>query len=97
MFEQGVIRPPSEAGSLLVRVTRKLPLEPVPVLSRLQRDPPFQAKRGEIKEDIDEMARYHGSHHSRITTAFFQDADSLILPTGELLRFLNTWGRLFPH
>jgi radical SAM superfamily enzyme len=43
----------------------------------------------EIKKDIDEMAKHHGKNALKITSAFLQDADSLILPTQELLEILK--------
>jgi len=96
MFEQGVIRPPSEANSLLVRVTRNCPW------NRCLFCPAYKgtafSKRSvtEIKKDLDEMALYHSAYSSRITTAFFQDADSLIIPTGELLEILTYLKKKFP-
>ena len=96
MFEQGVIRPPSEASSLLVRVTRNCPW------NRCLFCPAYKgtsfSKRSvkEIKDDINEMARHHSPHGARITTAFFQDADSLILPTEELLEILKHLAETFP-
>ncbi|MGM0426242.1 MAG: radical SAM protein [Thermodesulfobacteriota bacterium] len=96
MFEQGVIRPPSEAGSLLVRVTRNCPW------NRCLFCPAYKGTKfsrrtvSEIKEDIDEMTRYYGPQGSGITTAFLQDADCLILPTEELLEILTYLRQAFP-
>ncbi len=96
MFEQGVIRPPSEAGSLLVRVTRNCPWNRCLFCPAYKGTSFSRRSVAEIKEDIDEMARYHGPHKARVTTAFFQDADSLILPTEELLEILEHLGKAFP-
>ena len=96
MFEQGVIRPPSEANSLLVRVTRNCPW------NRCLFCPAYKGTKfsrrtvGEVKKDLDEMVRYHGAHASSFTSAFLQDADSLILPTEELLEILQYIKDRFP-
>ena len=96
MFEQGVIRPPSEANSLLVRVTRNCPWNRCLFCPAYKGAAFSRRSVKEIKEDIDEMARYHRRHDSRVTTAFFQDADSLILPVEELLEILEYLREAFP-
>ena len=96
MFEQGVIRPPSEANSLLVRVTRNCPWNRCLFCPAYKGTAFSRRSVMEIKDDIDEMARYHSRNSSRITTAFFQDADSLILPTEDLLKILKHLGEAFP-
>ncbi len=96
MVEQGVIRPPSEANSLLVRVTRNCPW------NRCLFCPAYKGKKfsrrsvEEIKGDIDEMAGDRGRVGSRVSSVFFQDADSLILPTEELLEILKHLKNRFP-
>jgi len=96
MFEQGVIRPPSEANSLLVRVTRNCPWNRCLFCPAYKGTAFSRRSVAEIKKDLDEMAQYHGSYAAGITTAFFQDADSLILPTGELLEILTYLKKKFP-
>ncbi len=96
MFEQGVIRPPSEANSLLVRVTRNCPWNRCLFCPAYKGTAFSRRSVAEIKKDLDEMARYHGPYADRVTTAFFQDADSLILPTGELLEILTYLKKKFP-
>jgi len=96
MFEQGVIRPPSEAGSLLVRVTRNCPWNRCLFCPAYKGTAFSRRSVAEIKGDIDEMARYHGRNGSHVATAFFQDADSLILPTRELLEILEHLKEVFP-
>ena len=97
MFEQGVIRPPSEASSLLVRVTRNCPW------NRCHICPAYKGKKfsrrtvEEIKHDIDEMAKEYSSFSERFTSAFLQDADSLILPTDELVEILEYIKKVFPN
>ena len=89
MFEQGVIRPPSEASSLLVRVTRNCPW------NRCHICPAYKGKKfskrsvAEVKNDINMMAETYAAHLSRFTSAFLQDADTLILPTDELVEIIT--------
>jgi radical SAM superfamily enzyme YgiQ (UPF0313 family) len=96
MFEQGVIRPPSEASSLFVRVTRNCPW------NRCHICPAYKGKRfsrrsvEEVKRDIDLMADYYSSSAGRFRSAFLQDADSLILPTHELAEVLTYIKKRFP-
>jgi len=96
MFEQGVIRPPSEASSLLVRVTRNCPW------NRCHICPAYKGKKfskrtvEEVKRDIDEMAESYASFSERVTSAFLQDADTLILSTNELIDILEHLKKTFP-
>ncbi|MCF8128236.1 MAG: radical SAM protein [Deltaproteobacteria bacterium] len=96
MFEQGVIRPPSEAGSLLIRVTRNCPWNRCLFCPAYKGTDFSRRSVAEIKADIDEMAQYHGGNSSHVTTAFFQDADSLILPMEDLLEILKYLSEVFP-
>ena len=96
MFEQGVIRPPSEASSLLVRVTRNCPW------NRCHICPAYKGKRfsrrsvEEVKRDLDMMAEYYSSNSGMFTAAFLQDADSLILPADELVEIISYIRKRFP-
>jgi len=96
MFEQGVIRPPSEASSLLVRVTRNCPW------NRCHICPAFKGKKfsrrsvEEVKKDIDMMAAFYGPRSRSFTSAFLQDADSLILPADELVEIIGHIKKTFP-
>ena len=95
-YEQGVIRPPSEAQSLLVRVTRNCPWNQC-VFCPAYKGTKFSKRTvEEVKSDIDNMALAYGAHGRSITTAFLQDADSLILPTADLLVILNYLKVKFP-
>jgi radical SAM superfamily enzyme len=96
MFEQGVIRPPSEAGSLLIRVTRNCPWNRCLFCPAYKGTDFSRRSVAEITADIDEMAQYHGGNGSHVTTAFFQDADSLILPMKDLLEILKHLSEVFP-
>jgi radical SAM superfamily enzyme len=95
-YEQGVIRPPSEASSLLVRVTRNCPWNQC-IFCPAYKGTQFSRRSvEEVKGDIDNMALAYGAHARGITTAFLQDADSLILPTDDLLEILNHLKAKFP-
>ncbi|MBN1626896.1 MAG: radical SAM protein [Deltaproteobacteria bacterium] len=96
MFEQGVIRPPSEASSLFVRATRNCPW------NRCHMCPAFKGTKfsrrsvEEVKKDIDMMADYYSRNRDVFTSAFLQDADSLILPANELVEIITYIKKRFP-
>jgi radical SAM superfamily enzyme YgiQ (UPF0313 family) len=97
MYEQGVIRPPSEARSLLVRVTRNCPWNQC-VFCPAYKGVKFSRRPvAEIKEDIDAMAKSYGKQANMIETAFLQDADSLILKTDRILEILRYIKERFPN
>ena len=96
MYEQGVIRPPSEAQSLLVRVTRNCPWNQC-LFCPAYKGAKFSRRTvEEVKTDIDNMAREYAGHLSVIKSVFLQDADSLVLKTTELLEILNYIRSKFP-
>jgi len=96
MYEQGVIRPPSEANSLLVRVTRNCPWNKC-VFCPAYKGTKFSLRTlEEIKGDIDSMAAECQGPSNQVRTAFLQDADSLLLPTPELLEILRYLKEKFP-
>jgi len=95
MYEQGVIRPPSEASSLLIRVTRNCPWNQC-LFCPAYKGVKFSKRTvEEVKKDIDSMANelrdYTGGK-----TAFLQDADSLILPADDLIAILDHLKERFP-
>jgi radical SAM superfamily enzyme len=95
MYEQGVIRPPSEANSLLVRVTRNCPWNQC-VFCPAYKGVKFSKRTvEEIKKDIDSMASEYGGY-AFIQSVFLQDADSLLLPTADLLEILRYLKKKFP-
>ncbi|MBW1910282.1 MAG: radical SAM protein [Deltaproteobacteria bacterium] len=51
----------------------------------------------EVKKDIDGMAEDYGRYLERITSAFLQDADTLIIPTKELLEIIEYLKIKFPN
>ena len=95
MYEQGVIRPPSEASSLLVRVTRNCPWNQC-VFCPAYKGVKFSKRTvEEIKKDIDQMAGEYGNH-TFVQSVFLQDADSLLLSTPDLLEILRYLKQKFP-
>jgi radical SAM superfamily enzyme YgiQ (UPF0313 family) len=95
MYEQGVIRPPSEANSLLVRVTRNCPWNQCLFCPAYKGVKFSKRSVEEVKKDIDAMAeQYRG--YGRITSVFLQDADSLILPTDDVVAILEYLREKFP-
>ena len=95
MFEQGVIRPPSEASSLLIRVTRNCPWNQC-LFCPAYKGVKFSKRTvEEVKMDIDSMAdEIRG--YAGVKTAFLQDADSLILPVDDLVAILDYLKEKFP-
>jgi len=95
MYEQGVIRPPSEASSLLIRVTRNCPWNQC-LFCPAYKGVKFSKRTvEEVKKDIDSMADELGGP-SGFRTAFLQDADSLILPVTDLVAILDHLKEKFP-
>ncbi len=96
MYEQGVIRPPSEAQSLLVRVTRNCPWNQC-LFCPAYKGVKFSRRTvDEVKKDIDSMAQEYGGHVNMIKSAFLQDADSLVLKTADILEILKYLKSKFP-
>lgn len=94
MYEQGVIRPPSEAQSLLVRVTRNCPWNQC-LFCPAYKGVKFSRRTvEEVKKDIDAMAREYGAY--MVKSVFLQDADSLLLSTPDLLQILTYLKEKFP-
>jgi len=96
MFEQGPIRPPSEASSLLVRVTRNCPWNQCLICPAYKGTKFSRRTVKEVKKDIDSMAKSHSSYIDMITSAFLQDADTLIIPTDELVEIIKYLKMTFP-
>lgn len=91
-YEGVVIRPPSEANSLILQVTIGCSH------NRCTFCPAYKAKRfrmrtlAEIKEDIDE-ARLNTPHYRRV---FLADGDALIMPQEKLLSIAACLQEAFP-
>lgn len=91
-YEGVVIRPPSEANSLILQVTIGCSH------NKCTFCPAYKAKRfrirsfAEIKEDIDE-ARLNTPHYRRV---FLADGDALIMPQEKLLKIATYLQEAFP-
>jgi len=87
-------RPPSEAYSLLLRVTRGCPWNKC-LFCSMYKEIPFERRPlEEIKEDIEHAAQLYGGS---ARTAFIGDSNSLVAKTellGKVLRYLYA---SFPH
>ena len=93
-FEQGPIRPPSEAGSLLVRVSRNCPWNrcafcPVYKGSKFSLRTP-----AEVIADLDEMKELYGD---AVRTVFLQDANPLLIRPDDLVEIIEAVRERFPH
>ena len=96
MYEQGVIRPPSEAQSLLIRVTRNCPWNQC-IFCPAYKGVKFSRRTvEEVKKDIDNMEKEYASYKGTIRSAFLQDADSLVLKTPDILEIINYTKEKFP-
>jgi radical SAM superfamily enzyme YgiQ (UPF0313 family) len=97
MYEQGVIRPPTEASSLLVRVTRNCPWNQC-VFCPAYKGTKFSKRTvQEVKSDIDEMANEYKGFGRGVNTVFLQDGDSLLLSVDDLVAILEYIGEKFPN
>ncbi len=94
MYEQGVIRPPSEASSLLVRVTRNCPWNQCLFCPAYKGTKFSRRTVDEVKKDIDNMVRDYEGYP--VKTAFLQDGDTLVLKTEEVLEVLRYIKLKFP-
>ena len=94
-FEQGPIRPPSEASSLLVRCTRNCPWNRC-AFCRTYKGRKFSLRTvDEIKADLRAM-RALDWRGREPRTAFLQDADSLVMKTADLCEVLRYLREQFP-
>jgi radical SAM superfamily enzyme YgiQ (UPF0313 family) len=87
-------RPPSEADSLLLRVTRGCPWNRCTFCS-MYKTVRFEIRDvEEILSDIEMAKELYGD---RIRTAFIGDSNSLVVKTETLVRVLNSLVSSFPH
>lgn len=99
-FEQGPIRPPSEARSLLVRLTRNCPWNKC-AFCPVYKDARFSLRDpGDIKDDIDAMAAaadrvralsWRMGEGGEVTEAVAREVFSGALGGGEPARFIAFW------
>ena len=120
-FETGPIRPPSESGSYLLRLTRNCPWNRCEFCRTYKRRKFELREVEEIEGDIDAMARLRDHLLARAadsrevavttdyewtvanalshggTTAFLQDADSLVMKPDQVRRVLGHFRMRFPE
>ncbi|OGW12106.1 MAG: hypothetical protein A3G93_07165 [Nitrospinae bacterium RIFCSPLOWO2_12_FULL_45_22] len=95
-YEQGPIRPPSEAHSLLIRVTRNCPWNQC-AFCPVYKDHKFQRRSvEEVKGDIVRAAQFFGPNINLIRSAFLQDADTVIIKAQELVEIISFVKAKFP-
>ncbi len=93
-FEQGPIRPPSESGSLLVRVSRNCPW------NRCAFCPVYKGERFSVRsvdEVLADLVSLKGLHGDAPRTVFLQDANPLLTRPDDLVRILDAISALFPR
>ncbi|WP_206355526.1 radical SAM protein [Vibrio maerlii] len=94
-FDQGPIRPPSEADSLLIRTTEGCPWNKC-TFCTLFKGMEFSIRPvEEIKQDIWNARRFYKDRV--FETCFLQDGDSFAMETEDLLDVLTTLKEAFPE
>ncbi|MFB3883726.1 MAG: radical SAM protein [Thermodesulfobacteriota bacterium] len=87
-------RPPSEAGSLLLRVTRGCPWNRCTFCS-MYKTMKFEIRDlEEVQSDIELAKDLYGD---RVQTVFIGDSNSLVIKTEVLIKILNSLLSSFPH
>jgi radical SAM superfamily enzyme YgiQ (UPF0313 family) len=92
-FEQGPIRPPSEAQSMLVRVSRNCPWNRCGFCSVYGEERFSLRTVEEVVADLDSMVGYFGPG---VRTVFLQDANALLTPPDRLEQILLAIRERFP-
>jgi radical SAM superfamily enzyme YgiQ (UPF0313 family) len=93
VFDFPPYRPPSEAYSMLLRVTRGCPWNKCAFCSMYKGYPFARRPLTEIKADIDRLVEVYGVG---IPSVFLGDSNSLLLPAAELTEILNYLHRRVP-
>ncbi|MFZ2956230.1 MAG: radical SAM protein [Candidatus Ozemobacteraceae bacterium] len=81
-IEQGPLRPPSEARSLLLRLVRNCPWNRCAFCPAYKGEPFSRRPQQEILAEIERLGA--NPEHAGKTSIFFQDADALCLPVADL-------------
>lgn len=93
-FEQPPFRPPSEAHSLLLRVTRNCPWNQC-LFCCMYKGEKFERREVEdVKQDIREMEKFY--YKGEVKTAFIADSDSLAMSTKDLVEIIKFLYQTFP-
>ena len=95
-YEIGPFRPPSEAGSLLVRVTRNCPWNKCEFCPLYKADSYETRPVNEVLEELESRSNIDFLKRREYNTAFLQDADSIRMPTSDLIEILKKIKELYP-
>lgn len=93
-YDTPVFRPPSEANSFILRVTRGCAHNKC-TYCNMYRGVPFQVLTDE--EITRQIAMAHTYNREGVRRVFLADGDALVLSTDRLLRILQTLRRYFPN
>ncbi|WP_375748281.1 radical SAM protein [Vibrio sp. HN007] len=93
-FQQGPIRPPSEADSLLIRTTQGCPWNKCNFCTLFEGMTFSIRPVEEIKKDIWAAKAFYKNR--KFDSCFLQDGDSFAMETGDLLEVLKTLKEAFP-
>jgi len=93
-FEQGPIRPPSEAGSLLVRVSRNCPWNHC-AFCPVYKGEKFGLRS--VEEVLGDLASMKACWGDAPRTVFLQDANPLLTPPDDLVAILEAIRETFPR
>jgi hypothetical protein len=93
-YEQGPIRPPSEAQSLLLRVTRNCTWNRCHFCTLYKGDSFSVRSVEEIKKDIDGMKAT--GYYEDCRSAFLQDANSIVIQPAKMAEILRYLKERFP-
>src|SRR4030042_821368 len=87
-------RPPSEANSLLLRVTRGCPWNRCTFCSMYKT---MKFEKRELEEVLEDISMARELYGDRVQTVFIGDSNSLVLKADELVKILNALHSSFPH
>jgi radical SAM superfamily enzyme len=96
-YDIGPIRPPSEAGSLLIRVSRNCPWNKCEFCPVYKGEKFEKKSAAEVKRDIDRAADFYGNRARLVRTAFLQDANAILMKTEDLVGVIRHLGEKFPN
>ena len=93
-FDFPPYRPPSEARSMLLRVTHGCPWNKCAFCSMYRKYPFARKSLEQIKHDIDLMPVVYGPHNDHV---FLGDSNSLLLSADDLVEILEYLYKVFPQ
>ncbi|MDP2970631.1 MAG: radical SAM protein [Deltaproteobacteria bacterium] len=93
-YDFPLFRPPSEANSLLLRVTRGCPWNRCTFCSMYKT---MKFEKRELEEVLEDISMARELYSDRVQTVFIGDSNSLVLKADELVKILNALHSSFPH